>query len=61
MKIGKWKMENKPLHIPVLRLGKPYTSLDKIEVLAHATGEKLIEVSQVNAGIVRREPGLGST
>ena len=44
-----------PMHIPVLRLGKPYTSLDKIEVLAHATGEKLIEVSQVNAGIIRRD------
>ena len=43
------------MHIPVLRLGKPYTSLDKIEVLAHATGEKLIEVSQVNAGIIRRD------
>ncbi len=43
------------MHIPVLRLGKPYTSLDKIEVLAHATGEKLVEVSQVNAGIVRRD------
>ncbi|MEI6235661.1 MAG: iron-containing alcohol dehydrogenase [Planctomycetota bacterium] len=43
------------MHIPVLRLGKPYTSLDKIDVVAHATGEKLIQVSQVNAGIIRRD------
>src|SRR5579862_150621 len=43
------------MHIPALRLGKPYTSLDKVAVLNHATGEKLVEVSQVNAGIVRRD------
>lgn len=43
------------MHIPALRLGKPYVSFDKTEVLAHATGEKLVEVSQVNAAIVRRD------
>ena len=43
------------MQIPALRLGKPYASLDKVEVIAHATGEKLAEVSQVNAGIIRRD------
>src|SRR6516165_8728539 len=42
-------------HIPALRLGKPYASLDKVEVLDHRNGTKLIEVSQVNAGIIRRD------
>ena len=37
------------LHIPTLRSGKPYASLDKIEVLNHATGEKLIEVDENGA------------
>jgi hypothetical protein len=41
--------------IPALRLGKPYASLDKVEVLDHRTGAKLIDVSQVNAGIIRRD------
>jgi len=42
-------------HIPALRRGSNYQSLDKVDVLNHRTGEKLIEVSQVNAGIVRRD------
>jgi len=43
------------MHIPVLRRGTPYTSLDKIDVLDHRSGAKLIDVSQVNAGIIRRD------
>ena len=43
------------MHIPALRLGKPYASIEKVDVIAHATGEKLAEVSQVNAGIVVRD------
>lgn len=42
-------------HIPALRRGTPYQSLDKVDVLNHRTGEKLSDVSQVNAGIVRRD------
>ena len=42
-------------HLPALRRGKPYESLDKIEVINHRTGEPLATVSQVNAGIVRKD------
>ncbi len=41
------------LHIPILRLGPPYESLDKIEVKDHRTGTTVAIVSSVNAGIVR--------
>ena len=43
------------LHIPALRFGKPYKSLDTTPVLNHRTGETLGEVSHVNGGIVRRD------
>ena len=42
-------------HLPVLRKGVPYESLDKNEVKDHRTGEVLATVSQVNAGILRRD------
>ena len=42
-------------HLPALRKGQPYESLDKIEVKDHRTGEVLATVSQVNAGILRRD------
>jgi len=42
-------------HIPALRRGKVYESLDKIEVKDHRTGELKAVVSQVNAGIVRKD------
>src|ERR1700720_2262140 len=42
-------------HIPALRRGKVYESLDKIEVKDHRTGEVKATVSQVNAGIVRKD------
>jgi acyl-CoA reductase-like NAD-dependent aldehyde dehydrogenase len=42
-------------HIPALRRGRPYESLDKIEVKDHRTGEVKATVSQVNAGIVRKD------
>ncbi len=44
-----------PPHIPALRLGEPYTSLDTVEVADHRTGAELVSVSQVNAGIIRRD------
>ena len=44
-------------HLPALRKGQPYESLEKIEVKDHRTGEVLAEVSQVNAGIIRRDLG----
>jgi len=42
-------------HLPVLRLGQPYASLDKIRVANHRSGEAVAEVSSVNAGIVRKD------
>lgn len=47
-------MENLP-HIPVCRLGRTYESLNKTEVVRHADGEALAEVSTVNAGIIRKD------
>src|SRR5205809_2767917 len=42
-------------HLPVLRRGKPYESLDKLEVAAHATGQPLLSISQANAGLIRKD------
>ncbi len=42
-------------HIPALRRGKPYESLDTVEVKDFRTGEVKATVSQVNAGIVRKD------
>ena len=42
-------------HIPALRLGKPYKSLDTTPVVDHRSGAALAEVSYVNAGIVRKD------
>ncbi|HEY1050246.1 MAG TPA: aldehyde dehydrogenase family protein [Prosthecobacter sp.] len=42
-------------HLPALRKGRPYESLDKVEVKDHKTGEVCATVSQVNAGIVRKD------
>jgi hypothetical protein len=47
-------MMNLP-HIPAIRRGKNYESLDKAQVLDHRTGKELISISQVNAGIVRKD------
>ena len=44
-------------HLPALRKGAPYESLEKVDVKDHRTGEVLAQVSQVNAGIVRRDLG----
>lgn len=42
-------------HIPVIRLGRNYESLDKIEIKNHSTGEVIATVSSVNAGIIRKD------
>jgi hypothetical protein len=42
-------------HLPALRRGKPYESLDKAELLDHREGGALLSISQVNAGIVRKD------
>lgn len=43
------------LHIPILRNGKPYESVDKVEIVHHATGEPVALVSQANSGMVTRD------
>ena len=51
------------LHIPVLRWGKPYESLEINEVMHFSTGEPIAKVSQANDGIIRRDmrqAGAGS-
>ena len=42
-------------HLPVLRLGRAYESLEKTDVLDHRSGELVAAVSPVNAGIIRRD------
>ena len=42
-------------HLPALRLGRAYESLEKINVCDHRNGEPLAAVSQVNPGIIRRD------
>jgi acyl-CoA reductase-like NAD-dependent aldehyde dehydrogenase len=43
------------LHIPILRRGEPYRSLDVTRVPHHRTRETFVEVSQANAGLIRRD------
>src|SRR4051794_15526661 len=43
------------IHIPVLRWGEPYKSLDIDKVVHFATGEPVAEVSRANAALVDRD------
>ena len=43
------------LHIPILRHGEPYQSLDVARVPHHRTRELFVEISQANAGLIRRD------
>src|SRR5204863_6010620 len=43
------------MHLPVLRQGKPYQSLDTTEIKSVRTGEPVATVSQANAGLIRRD------
>ena len=43
------------IHVPLVRWGEPYTSLDKDKVVHFDTGEPIAEVSQAVAGMVRRD------
>ena len=42
-------------HLPALRRGKPYASLDQVTVNDCRTGEPLARLSQVNAGVIRKD------
>jgi acyl-CoA reductase-like NAD-dependent aldehyde dehydrogenase len=43
------------LHIPVLRWGDPYTSMDVDEVVHFADGEPIARVSRANGGLIQRD------
>ena len=43
------------LHIPLLRNGVPYVSLDVARPAHHQTGRPYVEVSQANVGLIRRD------
>jgi len=43
------------LHIPCLRLGVPYRSLNQSEVKDYRDGSVKATLSQVNAGVIRRD------
>ncbi len=43
------------LHIPILRRGEPYESLDVARIPHHQTRDVFVEVSQANTGLIRRD------
>ncbi len=43
------------LHIPILRQGAAYESVEKVEIVHHATGAPVAMVSQANSGMIRRD------
>lgn len=43
------------LHIPALRLGKPYVSLEKATLVHHVTGDPVAEVSQISGVAISRD------
>src|SRR3712207_6468814 len=43
------------LHIPILRKGRPYRSLDVARAAHYRTREPFVEISQANVGLVRRD------
>ena len=48
------------LHLPILRKGRPYESVEKAVTKHHRTKEPLVAISQANPGLIRRDMlGLG--
>jgi hypothetical protein len=43
------------LHLPLLRKGEPYRSLDVVRVAHHREREVFVEISQANGGLLRRD------
>lgn len=43
------------LHIPILRHGREYKSLDVVRVQHHRTREPFVEISHANPGLIRRD------
>ncbi|HLY20797.1 MAG TPA: aldehyde dehydrogenase family protein [Bryobacteraceae bacterium] len=44
-----------PVHIPILRRGRPYRSLDTVLTPHYRTGQPFVEISQANVGLIRRD------
>ncbi len=47
------------LHLPVLRWGEPYTSMEVDEVVHFSTGEPIARVSRANGGLIQRDARKG--
>jgi acyl-CoA reductase-like NAD-dependent aldehyde dehydrogenase len=43
------------IHIPLLRRGVSYRSIDVAQIVHHATREPFAEISQANVGLIRRD------
>ncbi len=43
------------LHLPILRQGRPYRSVQAIRVPHFRTKETFVELSEANAGLIRRD------
>src|SRR5688572_31862264 len=43
------------IHLPILRWGEPYTSMDVDTVVHFATGEPIAKVSRANGGLIQRD------
>ena len=48
------------IHLPILRWGQPYESLEKRTLQHFATGETIAEISQTNAALVERDLQAGT-
>jgi len=44
-----------PVHVPLLRRGRPYRSIEVARTPHYRTGEPFVEISQANAGLIRRD------
>lgn len=42
-------------HIPAVRRGRAYESLDRVQLMDHERGVPVVSISQVNAGIIRKD------
>ncbi|MCC7235064.1 MAG: aldehyde dehydrogenase family protein [Bryobacterales bacterium] len=42
-------------HLPILRQGRPYYSVDRARAIHHRTKEPFVEISQANVGLIRRD------
>ena len=43
------------LHLPVVRWGEPYDSMEVDEVVHFSTGEPIAKVSRANGGLIQRD------